>query len=183
MSLQTTMRNVARGASARRAETEDEDAEDRERDDARAEEDEDTAKRAEGDEEDGDDARAETDDEDESRAETEDEDAEGDEDEPEARRGARRATVRKRRGAGRKTYGLADAAQTVELCAIAGVSARRAHRFVKSKTPVAEVRRALTASDSGGSQPLDTAPAKTSPTAGWDDVIGKVNAAARVPGR
>ncbi|MCA0247681.1 MAG: hypothetical protein LCH93_13775 [Proteobacteria bacterium] len=72
-------------------------------------------------------------------------------------------------------YGLSAAIQTLELCAIAGVSARAAHGYVKARTPVAEVRGKLAAAKAPAAERLETSRPKNAAGAGWDDVVAKVN--------
>lgn len=72
-------------------------------------------------------------------------------------------------------YGLAAATQTLELCAIAGVSARVAHGYVKARTPLAEVRSKLAAAKAPAAERLETSRPRNAAGDGWDDVVAKVN--------
>jgi hypothetical protein len=69
-------------------------------------------------------------------------------------------------------------AETLDLCAIAGVSADVARGFVQAQTPIAKVRSELMARQAKATDSVDigTTPPVTSSTAGWDEAISKVNA-------
>ncbi len=164
----STLARTIRSATRRAAEEEDKDVDTTTR---KGEQDDDKAPAAETEEdeveEDEDKPSAETDEEDE---------AEEEEEKPSARRSARR------RGAARG-YSLADARQTLELCAIAGTSAKRALDFVRDRTSLAKVRSVLTEGGPGAHASIDPAARTPSATAGWDNVVAKVNAQAGVGGR
>lgn len=74
-------------------------------------------------------------------------------------------------------YDLTAATQTLELCAIAGVGAKVAHRFVSKKTPLAAVRAKLAATQAPAAERLETSRPKNEAGSGWDDVVARVNAA------
>jgi hypothetical protein len=72
-------------------------------------------------------------------------------------------------------YGLVAATQTLELCAIAGASAKVAHGYVKARTPLAEVRSKLAAAKAPGAERLETSRPKNEASDGWDGVVAKLN--------
>ena len=134
----------------------------------RAEDDEETAPQGKG-AAGGDTEEEASDDEEDTTAEsqTDDESEEDDEEDP------AKPTATAPKG---KAYGLAQATQTLELCAIAGVSAKAAYGYVKAETPLAEVRAKLAAGKAPPAERLETARPKNDAASGWDDVVAKVNA-------
>jgi ATP-dependent protease ClpP protease subunit len=60
-----------------------------------------------------------------------------------ASKASRKAVEALRVAAGVQPYGRKQMKETMELCALAGVSAKVAHEFIANKTPVAQVRREL----------------------------------------
>ncbi|MCK1402031.1 S49 family peptidase [Bradyrhizobium sp. 4] len=84
-------------------------------------------------------------------------------------------------------YTIEMANETLELCAIAGVSSAEARKFTAAKTPVEKVRADLAAAKANASDAvaLNTAPAAGSEakqaTAGWDDAIAQANKLNGIP--
>nr|WP_246562917.1 S49 family peptidase [Bradyrhizobium liaoningense] len=78
-------------------------------------------------------------------------------------------------------YTAEMAAETLELCAIAGVGAGEARKFITAKTPIDKVRSDLAAAKANASDaaPLNAAPpagsAEQQITAGWDAAVAAVN--------
>jgi len=60
-----------------------------------------------------------------------------------ASKASRKAVEALRVAAGIRAYGSKEMKETMELCALAGASAKVANEFIANKTPVADVRRAL----------------------------------------
>ncbi|MBW7965310.1 S49 family peptidase [Bradyrhizobium sp. BR 10261] len=86
------------------------------------------------------------------------------------------------------TYTVEMALETMDLCAIAKVPAADAKAFVAAKTPIADVRAALTrrAADAANATAVDgtAKPAgkvETDVAAAWDSVVGEINA--KIPKR
>lgn len=105
--------------------------------------------------------------------ETDDTVAESEEEEPEAEEEKEPAAA----AAPRAGYSLATATATLELCALAGTTAREAHRFVNARTPLATVRAKLAAQAAPSAERLDPSRPKNEAASSWDDVIAKTNAA------
>ena len=82
-------------------------------------------------------------------------------------------------GAQTPAYSADMAAETMELCTLAGASLADARAFVQAKTPIAQVRSKLVAmkAERGDGVVIDATPSArpASATAGWDEAIAKVN--------
>jgi len=107
-----------------------------------------------------------------------------------ASKASRKAVEALRVAAGVRPYGRKEMKETMELCALAGVSAKVAHEFIAQKTPVAQVRRELmdrrvlrdAETQILGRQPAyDAARSEKESQNSWQKAINEVNARVVMP--